>query len=45
VGCGKCVRHCPQAIDIPAELEKVKQEMEIAPYRWVLKGNQKLKRF
>ena len=45
IGCGKCVKHCPQGINIPAELEKVKKELEIPIYRAVLKGNQKLKRF
>ncbi len=45
IGCGKCVKHCPQTIDIPAELEKVKKELEIPIYRAVLKANQKLKRF
>ncbi len=45
VGCGKCVKHCPQAIDIPRELENVKNKMEIPIYRLVLKGNKKLKRF
>ncbi len=45
IGCGKCVKHCPQAIDIPKELENVKNEMEIPIYRLVLKGNKKLKRF
>ncbi len=45
INCGKCVKHCPQAIDIPKELENVKREMEIPIYPWVVKGNQKLKRF
>ncbi len=45
IGCGKCVKHCPQAIDIPKELQNVKNEMEIPIYRLVLKGNRKLKRF
>lgn len=31
--CGKCVRHCPQAIDIPAALSKVTATMERFPYR------------
>jgi|GEM_PF-4320412 len=26
--CGRCVKACPQHIDIPAELKKVKDEME-----------------
>jgi len=45
LGCGKCVKHCPQAIDIPHELENVKKELEIPIFRWVVKANQKLKRF
>ncbi len=45
IACGKCSKHCPQAIDIPKELENVKNEMEIPIYKLVLKGNQKLKRF
>ena len=28
VECGKCVEHCPQSIDIPAELKKVDKEFE-----------------
>ncbi len=28
VECGKCVEHCPQKIDIPAELKKVDKEFE-----------------
>ncbi|MCP4163951.1 MAG: aldo/keto reductase [Deltaproteobacteria bacterium] len=28
VNCGKCVKHCPQSIDIPEELKKVKRKFE-----------------
>ena len=28
INCGKCVTHCPQNIDIPAELKKVEKEFE-----------------
>jgi predicted aldo/keto reductase-like oxidoreductase len=28
VGCGACVKHCPQSIDIPVELKKVVKEFE-----------------
>jgi len=28
IECGKCVKHCPQSIDIPEELKKVKKEFE-----------------
>lgn len=27
-GCGKCLRKCPQHLDIPKELDKVKKEFE-----------------
>lgn len=28
IGCGKCMKHCPQAIDIPKELRGVKGKLE-----------------
>jgi len=28
IECGACVKHCPQHIDIPAELKKVQKELE-----------------
>jgi len=31
-GCGKCTRHCPQHIDIPAELEAARRLMETPLY-------------
>ena len=37
VKCGKCVPHCPQNIDIPAELETVKKKLEGPLYRVVSK--------
>ncbi|WP_421899837.1 aldo/keto reductase [Maridesulfovibrio sp.] len=33
IKCGKCVKKCPQSIDIPAELEKVADDME----GWMMK--------
>ena len=33
--CGKCARHCPQKIDIPAELKKASRELEGPLYRIV----------
>lgn len=33
VGCGKCQKHCPQGIQIPNELVKVKHRMENPFYR------------
>ena len=33
VGCGKCKKHCPQGIDIPAELGNVKKKLEGPPYK------------
>ncbi|WP_458455220.1 aldo/keto reductase [Methanobrevibacter sp.] len=35
-GCGKCLRKCPQKLDIPAELEKVKKEFEVPGYKYIL---------
>jgi len=45
IGCGKCVKHCPQAIDIPVELEKARHELEIPIYKLVLKLQKKFKVF
>lgn len=33
IKCGKCKRHCPQEIDIPQELVKVKRRMENPIYK------------
>ncbi len=33
VGCGKCRSHCPQSIDIPAQLKTVQKEMEGTVYK------------
>lgn len=33
IKCGKCKRHCPQEIDIPQELVKVKRHMENPIYK------------
>ena len=35
IKCGKCREHCPQHIDIPNELEKVKKRMEPFWYRGI----------
>ncbi len=35
-GCGKCLRKCPQNLDIIAELEKVKKEFEFPGVNYVL---------
>ncbi|MCL2508691.1 MAG: aldo/keto reductase [Oscillospiraceae bacterium] len=34
VKCGKCVKECPQNIDIPAQLKRVARRLEPAPMRW-----------
>lgn len=36
IDCGKCVKHCPQSIDIPKELKKVKKRFE-GPASYFLK--------
>ena len=33
IGCGKCQKHCPQAINIPAELKNVKGKLEGPIYK------------
>lgn len=33
IGCGKCQKHCPQAIHIPTELKKVKRKLEGPIYK------------
>lgn len=35
IGCGKCERHCPQAIPIRKELVNVRKKMERLPYKTV----------
>ena len=35
-GCGKCLRKCPQKLDIISELKKVKKEFEIPGMKYVL---------
>ena len=35
-GCGKCLRKCPQKLDIIGELEKVRKEFEFPGFRLVL---------
>lgn len=37
VGCGKCKQHCPQKIDIPAELNNVKSKLEGPVYKAAVK--------
>jgi hypothetical protein len=29
VECGKCAKHCPQHIDIPKELRKIQEEIDL----------------
>jgi ferredoxin len=41
-GCGKCLRKCPQKLDIIEELKKVKKEFEIPGYKFVLVFVQKV---
>lgn len=38
VGCGKCKKHCPQGIDIPAELGNVKGKLEGPVYKIACKA-------
>lgn len=33
-GCGRCMRHCPQSIDIPNELKTVKKEFEKPGFKY-----------
>lgn len=35
-GCGKCLRKCPQKLDIPSELKKVKKEFELPGLKYIL---------
>ena len=35
-GCGKCLRKCPQKLDIIAELKKVKKEFEMPGMKYIL---------
>ena len=35
-GCGKCLRKCPQKLDIISEMEKVKREFEFPGFRYIL---------
>ena len=37
VRCGKCARHCPQGIDIPARLDEVRRRFQPGPVNAVLK--------
>ncbi|MDD6101606.1 MAG: aldo/keto reductase [Clostridiales bacterium] len=37
VSCGKCIKHCPQSINIPEELKKAQKELIPLPYRIVIK--------
>jgi predicted aldo/keto reductase-like oxidoreductase len=35
-GCGKCLRKCPQKLDIISELKKVKKEFEFPGLKFVM---------
>ena len=35
-GCGKCLRKCPQKLDIISELKKVKKEFEFPGLKYIL---------
>lgn len=35
-GCGKCLRKCPQKLDIISELKKVKKEFEMPGFKYIL---------
>ena len=35
-GCGKCLRKCPQNLDIVSELKKVKKEFEFPGMQYIL---------
>ncbi len=45
IGCGKCEQHCPQGIDIRAQLKQVQKELEGPLYKAARKINQWLKAF
>lgn len=38
VRCGKCARHCPQHIDIPARLDDVRRRFQPGPVDWALRA-------
>ncbi len=35
IACGRCKKHCPQSIDIPAQMKLVAKKMETPPYKMV----------
>ena len=45
IGCGKCESHCPQGIQIRAQLKNAAQVLEIPIYKVARKLNEKLKLF
>ncbi len=45
VQCGRCKSHCPQSIDIPAQLQKAAGKLENPVFRAVAWGARKLKFF
>lgn len=38
VGCGACVKRCPQSIAIPDAMKQVKRELEGVAYKTVMAG-------